>query len=109
MKTVAKWVIIIWSVVCLVGIFFGLAKVGQIQTTTDAEKIGTAIGTSLGLGLWFIVWLAIAGPAALVYLVAGPKKAPPLAAPEPTRTCPQCGETIKAQAKVCRFCGHQLD
>jgi uncharacterized membrane protein YdbT with pleckstrin-like domain len=28
--------------------------------------------------------------------------------PEATRTCPFCAETIKAQAKVCRFCGRDL-
>jgi len=28
--------------------------------------------------------------------------------PEATRVCPFCAETIKAQAKVCRFCGREL-
>jgi len=27
---------------------------------------------------------------------------------EPTRNCPFCAETIKAQAKVCRFCGRNV-
>ena len=26
----------------------------------------------------------------------------------PTRTCPHCAETIKAAAKICRFCGREL-
>lgn len=26
-----------------------------------------------------------------------------------TRTCPQCAEEVKAEARVCRFCGHRLD
>ena len=30
------------------------------------------------------------------------------AAGEPTRVCPYCAETIKAQAKVCRFCGRDV-
>ncbi|MGB8931157.1 MAG: hypothetical protein WCC48_07920 [Anaeromyxobacteraceae bacterium] len=29
--------------------------------------------------------------------------------PAPTRACPFCAETIKAAAKVCRFCGRELD
>jgi Uncharacterised protein family UPF0547 len=26
-----------------------------------------------------------------------------------TKTCPQCAETVKAQAKICRFCRHDFE
>jgi hypothetical protein len=25
------------------------------------------------------------------------------------KTCPQCAETVKLEAKVCRFCGHRFE
>lgn len=27
---------------------------------------------------------------------------------QPTKTCPDCAEQVKAQANVCRFCGHRF-
>jgi uncharacterized membrane protein YdbT with pleckstrin-like domain len=32
----------------------------------------------------------------------------PVREPDDTRECPYCAETIKARAKVCRFCGRSL-
>ena len=45
------------------------------------------------------------------YNVAARQAAPgaaPDAARDDTRECPYCAETIKARAKVCRFCGRSL-
>jgi hypothetical protein len=29
-------------------------------------------------------------------------------APDETKTCPQCAESVKAEAKICRFCRHDF-
>jgi hypothetical protein len=42
--------------------------------TTDLERGAAGVGIGLGLFLWVFVWLAIAGPALVIYLVAGRKK-----------------------------------
>jgi uncharacterized membrane protein YdbT with pleckstrin-like domain len=39
---------------------------------------------------------------------AGPAAPPEEIQPEATRICPFCAETVKAQAKVCRYCGRDL-
>ena len=35
--------------------------------------------------------------------------AEPLVGEPDTKICPECAETVKAQANVCRFCGHRFD
>ena len=36
-------------------------------------------------------------------------KEPELRADESTKTCPDCAETVKLAANVCRFCGYRFD
>jgi predicted amidophosphoribosyltransferase len=46
---------------------------------------------------------AILGPFAfLLFFVSGVTRKP---ASEPTKVCGQCAEHVKAEAKVCRYCG----
>ena len=78
------------------------------------------VALNLLLGWTFLGWAA-----ALVWAFTGPAGtgAAPAGAevydeygtviePKPVATeiaCPMCAETIKAAAKVCRFCGHQIE
>lgn len=62
------------------------------RTRKAAKVVGVA--AALALVAWsavvLLTWLAVA------------------VRPEPTRTCPQCAESVRAEAKVCRFCGYKF-
>jgi hypothetical protein len=77
--------------ILIVGIlFFGL--VGVMAAT--ARGWNQAVGFLAG---------AILGPfSVLLFFVSGVAKAPKA---EPSKVCGQCAEHVKAEAKVCRYCG----
>jgi hypothetical protein len=109
MKTFAKWVAILWSLFCLFGLVSGLISAGQRISvySSEAQKIGAGIGISIGMGFWVIVWLAIAGPALVIFLVSGTRQ--PAHDPQEYGKCPACAEIIRLDAKKCRFCGEIFD
>ena len=73
MKKIAKWVVILWSILSLIGICVGIISVApqMAEMQNDFELAGGTIGMACGLGIWLVIWLAIAGPALVIYLVSG--------------------------------------
>lgn len=67
---VAKWITLGWTLLCVYFVFAGVANVGPVDGLNDAEKAGTAIGVGCGVGIIFIMWMVIALPAVIVWLVS---------------------------------------
>lgn len=61
---------------------------------------------------WFLVSLLISPLFGLILVLALPSRAKVPADKDRqygrVKDCPQCAETVKRAAKVCRFCGHKF-
>jgi uncharacterized protein YqgC (DUF456 family) len=56
------------------GLIYGLINASQLPTgASQAAQAGAAIGVVIGMGMWVIVWLVIAGPALVIFLVSAKK------------------------------------
>jgi hypothetical protein len=114
MKNVAKWIAIVWSGFCLIGIVYGMANVGKMKDTSpksEYTEAGKAIGVGCGLGMWAGIWLAIAGPATIIYLLSGKKTVIAEVIVESNKTgtlCAECGKYYEGKQNFCPNCGKPI-
>lgn len=66
-RTIIKWLLIIWSVACLGGIFVGLSQTVFPPAPGQAELVGAALGLTFALACWLVLWAVVAGPLYLLY------------------------------------------
>lgn len=115
MKNVSKWILIIWSILCFIGICWGVMSVAaqSSPTSNEYESAGQAIGLGCGMGIWFVIWIALAGPALAVYVVSGKKEAQKVEIVQrpfaQTSLCKECGKYYEGQQKFCPNCGKETN
>lgn len=117
MKKIAKWFLIIWSLVCLFGVFSGITNVSKNidGMKSDSQKGAAGIAIGCGMTMWVGIWLALAGPALIIYLVSGkkepvyikivnPVEVKPVI-PEESRSILRQKEITDENIKYCKDCG----
>lgn len=89
----------------------GLMLVGWLVVAGFTAAIASAKGRN-GAG-WFVLGLlfslvALIAAAAMPSLKPAPVARPVGAEAEAEKKCPRCAETVKAAAKICRFCSYEF-
>jgi len=86
-------------------LIFGLA-IYFVPTIIGVARKAKHDGAIFALNL-LLGWTVIGWVGAFVWAIADDKKTP-WTPPIAEKKCPKCAEMVKADALVCRFCGHNF-
>jgi hypothetical protein len=94
------WLAVLFAVFAVgLGVYEFMDITGDIVTSSISD-IG--LKASVGTGVYLVI---VGGFMGLIGLA--PNKA--RVQVEGSKLCPQCAESVKAAASVCRYCGHQFE
>jgi Uncharacterised protein family UPF0547 len=110
-KYTPTWAVVvgvIGLILFLVGLIALLYKNTETLTITLTPVEGGARVVISGVATHELITRISSALSAMPALAATAETVEPAAASD-TKTCPACAETVKAAARVCRFCGHQFE
>jgi ABC-type long-subunit fatty acid transport system fused permease/ATPase subunit len=103
-----KVLILIWTLFCVVGYFYGVQNVSRSQSAGDIDESAANIGVAVGTGFWFFLWFFPTLILGVLALLAKPK-ATGSKAPDGSTLCPDCGKYYEGKPRYCPWCGSKIE
>jgi len=109
MYKVCKWLLIIWTAVCLVWLLAAMVSVSKSISpgASEAEKTGAGLGLFVAMGTVVVVWFFPAVGLGILALVG--KRHSATKDEQQPKLCRNCGKYYAGSPSYCPNCGHAID